>query len=221
MVFLRPILESDRELVLDILTSNEVSKTYMTPEYEKREDALQLFWHLMEMSEESDIPYVRAIASEDGFVGFLNMTEINEHGIELGYVIHPVFQRKGYMTQALKLAMEELFSMGYREVSAGAFSSNTASIRVMEKCGMTKLDKTEEIQYRGNTHTCVFYSVESPTPMTFSCCFCGKNVEPHDSYILFLRRTNDVNGREQELRCHRKCMEKKLKNPKLLYLNHM
>lgn len=220
MVSLRPILPDDRERILDILTSSEVSKTYMTPEYEKREDALQLCWHLMEMSEESDVQYVRAIAAEEGFVGFLNMTEINEHGIELGYVIHPDHQGRGYMTEALGLAIGELFDMGYQEVSAGAFSTNAASIRVMEKCGMTKLDKTEKIEYRGKTHTCVFYSIKSPTPRTFSCCFCGKTVAPHDSYILALRRTNDVNGTEQELRCHRKCMEKKLKAPKLLYLNY-
>ncbi len=157
MVTLRPILESDRERILDILTSPEVSKTYMIPEYDKREDALRLFRHLLEMSMEGAVKYVRAIASEDGFVGFLNMTEISGQSIELGYVIHPDFQGKGYMTEALKLAMEELFSMGYQEVCAGAFSTNGASIRVMEKCGMTKIHKIEEIPYRGNTHICVYF----------------------------------------------------------------
>ena len=61
------------------------------------------------------------------------------------------------MTTALQLAMEELFALGYEEILTGAFSTNIASIRVMEKCGMTKLSKTDEIQYRGLTHTCVYY----------------------------------------------------------------
>ena len=159
MVTLRPILPDDRERILDILTSDKVSKTYMMPEYEKRKDAVPLFHHLMEMCED-DIQYVRAIATAEGFVGFLNMTEINQNSIELGYVIHPDFQGKGYMTEALGLAIEELFEMGYQEVSAGAFSTNAASIRVMEKCGMTRMNHTDEITYRSRTHRCIYYSIE-------------------------------------------------------------
>ncbi len=159
MVTLRPIFPGDRERMLDILTSEKVNKTYMLPDYEKREDAVQLFYHLMELCED-DIQYVRAIAAENGLVGFLNNTEINRNSIELGYVIHPDFQGKGYMTEALKLAMDELFAMGYQEVIAGAFSTNAASIRVMEKCGMMKFSKTDEIEYRGRIHTCVYYRKE-------------------------------------------------------------
>lgn len=164
MVFLRPILPEDQQRMLDILTSPLVSRTYMTPDFRLREDAAALSLHLMEMCED-DIQYVRAIAAEEGFVGFLNMVEIRDNAVELGYVIHPDFHGKGYMTQALRLAMEELFAMGYPEVTAGAFSTNTASIRVMEKCGMKRMEKTEEIEYRGNRHTCVYYTMKNPSPM--------------------------------------------------------
>jgi RimJ/RimL family protein N-acetyltransferase len=63
----------------------------------------------------------------------------------------------GYMTEALKLAINELFDLGYQEVIAGAFSENAASIRVMEKSGMSKITKSDEIEYRGMIHTCVYY----------------------------------------------------------------
>lgn len=221
MVTLRPILPEDRERMLDILTSEKVNKTYMLPDYECREDAVQIFHHLMEMCEECDVEYVRAIADEEGMVGFLNHQQINNFSIELGYVIHPDFHGKGYMTAALQLAIEELFDMGYHEVTAGAFSTNAASIRCMEKCGMEPMEKTEEIEYRGAKHTCVYYSIKSPAPLTFSCCFCRKAVAPYHSYILSIRRTNDLNGTVQDLRCHRKCLKKKLKDPKLLYLDYM
>ncbi len=218
MVFLRPILPEDRERMLDILTSPEVAKTYMLPDYKNREDALHIYFHLMEMSEESDVEYVRAIATEEGLVGFLNHQEIEKLSIELGYVIHPAFHGKGYMTEALHLAIGELFDMGYHQVTAGAFATNTASIRCMEKCGMTKIDKTETFEYRGATHTCVYYAATNPSPMTFSCCFCGKAVAPYNSFILTIRRVNDANDTRQVLYCHRKCMERKLKDPKSLYL---
>lgn len=220
MVSLRPILPSDREQMLDILTSEKVKKTYMLPDFERREDALQIFYHLMDMCQD-DIQYVRAISTEDGFVGFLNMVEIKDSAMELGYVIHPAFHGKGYMTQALELAMEELFAIGYREVIAGAFFTNAASIRVMEKCGMERMEKTEEIEYRCARHKCVYYSKKAPSPISFSCCFCGKTVYPWESYTLSVSRTNDPEGAEQDLYCHRKCLEKKLKDPKLLYLEYM
>ena len=156
MVFLREILPEDRERMLDILTSEEVSKTYMLPDYENRADAAPLFVRLIEMSREAG-KYVRGIADSEGLVGFVNHTDIQGEQIELGYVIHPQYQGRGYMTRALSLAMKELFSQGYREIITGAFSSNTASIRVMKKCGMTRMDKTDEIEYRGNLHTCVYF----------------------------------------------------------------
>lgn len=156
MVYLRAICPEDRERILDILTSDKVKKTYMLPDYGRREEAVPLFLRLMAMSGDES-KYVRAIVDSGGMVGFLNHTDIRGHSIELGYVIHPEFHGKGYMTEALQHAMEELFSLDYREIVTGAFSTNAASIRVMEKCGMTRLEKTDEIEYRGMTYTCVYY----------------------------------------------------------------
>ena len=157
MVSLRPIVPEDRERMLDILTSHKVNKTYMLPDFEKREDAAPLFHRLMDMSQ-GESKYVRAIDLDGGLIGFVNQVEVENKAIELGYVIHPDFHGRGYMTQALKLGFEALFDLGYREVITGAFSTNAASIRVMEKCGMTKLTKTDQIDFRGKTHTCVYYS---------------------------------------------------------------
>ena len=219
MVFLREILPEDRERMLDILTSCKVNKTYMLPDYLHREDATPLFLRLMDMSQDTK-KYVRAVANESGLVGFLNHTDIQDKKIELGYVIHPDFQGKGYMSEALRLAMDELFAMGYEEVITGAFSTNAASIRVMEKCGMTRLDKADEIQYRGMTHTCLYYS-RKRAEMVFQCCFCGKSTTPRNTYGLNVYRAHDPEGPDQELYCCRSCLERRLADKKLLYLKYM
>jgi RimJ/RimL family protein N-acetyltransferase len=83
---------------------------------------------------------------------------IEEGKIELGYVVHPDYWGRGYCTEGLKQAMEMLLAKGFREVVCGAFEENTASLRVMEKAGMTKIDLTEAIEYRGEVHNCVYYS---------------------------------------------------------------
>ncbi len=52
-------------------------------------------------------------------------------------------------------------------VKTGAFTENIASIRVMEKCGMRRFDETEEIEYRGKNHTCVYYEISLlPLPLS-------------------------------------------------------
>lgn len=158
MVTLRPIQLQDREAMLDILTDDTVKQTYMLPDFADRRDALPLFRRLAELSRDES-RYVRGICLEERLIGVLNDVEIQGRSIELGYVIHPDFQGKGYMTEALRSAVDALFSMGYREIICGAFEENAASIRVMVKAGMQKLSRTDEMEYRDKRHQCVYYSI--------------------------------------------------------------
>ena len=158
MVTLRPIQLQDRDPMLDILTDDTVKQTYMLPDFADRRDALPLFRRLAELSRDES-RYVRGICLEERLIGVLNDVEIQGRSIELGYVIHPDFQGKGYMTEALRSAVDALFSMGYREIICGAFEENAASIRVMVKAGMQKLSRTDEMEYRDKRHQCVYYSI--------------------------------------------------------------
>ena len=156
---LRSFRPEDRDRMLEILTDNTVNKTYMLPDFEKKEDAIPLFERLMGLSLEEG-RYVRCISLDTKAIGFMNDVQIKDGCIELGYVIHPNSQGKGYMTEALKMAIEELFSHGYQKVICGAFQENKASQRVMEKAGMKKIPLTEIIDYRGKEHLCVYYDME-------------------------------------------------------------
>ena len=153
---LRPFVCEDQEQILDIVTSSKVNQTYILPDYARREDAIPLFLRLMAFSENSQ-HFVRCIDLNGTAIGFLNDVEIHNGEIEVGYVIHPDYHNQGYMTAALKLAISELFDLGFECVVCGAFEENKASQRVMEKCGMTKMEKIDIIEYRGRTHNCVYF----------------------------------------------------------------
>ena len=156
---IRPLTPTDQPAILTLLTNDAIKQTYMLPDYEKAEDAIPLFRRLMDLSHDQT-RFVRCMEEKGQVVGFLNDVEIVNGTIELGYVIHPAHWGQGYATAALKLAIADLFSQGYTEVTAGAFSENPASLRVMEKAGMTRQEKTDEIQYRGKTHRCIYYSIQ-------------------------------------------------------------
>lgn len=154
---LKPLSDSDRDNMIEILTNCEIKKTYMLPDFESEEQAKKLFLRIKEGSL-SDKVYQVGIFLNDEVIGFANEVEREGDKIELGYVIHPKHHNKGYATEMLKAMIEEMFARGFLEVLAGAFEENPASMRVMEKSGMTKLEKVDEIEYRGAVHKCVYYS---------------------------------------------------------------
>lgn len=157
-IMLGRLSEKDSAAVAEILTDQVVAKTYMVPDFTSEEQVQKLFQRLMELSC-GDARYVRGIYRGETLVGFLNDVGINGNSVELGWVVHPRYHNQGCATAAVKLAVEELFAKGFDEVSAGAFEGNGASIRVMEKSGMKREEKTDEIEYRGAVHRCVYYSI--------------------------------------------------------------
>ena len=148
--------EQDRKALLDLLTNDMVKQTYMLPDFEKREDAVPLFHRLGQLSQE-DKRYVRGIYLNSRLIGYANEVEVDGKTMELGYLIHPDFHNRGYMTEALRALIPDIFDRGFEEVICGAFEENPASLRVMEKAGMDKLDRMDTIEYRGRTHCCVYY----------------------------------------------------------------
>ena len=71
------------------------------------------------------------------YVYFINAQEVNSANNKYGEVV------KGALMRISKA-----------DLAAG---KNTASIRVMEKCEMTRLDEVTNIEYRGENHACVWF----------------------------------------------------------------
>lgn len=156
-LILKNIELNDKNDMLDMFLNKEVKKTYMIPDYDDIEKYTKLFNKFVELSNDSN-RFVRGIYLENKLIGFLNDVEINNFTIELGYVISPKYKNNGYMTEALKAAISYLLKNGYKEVICGAFYFNNPSIRVMEKCGMQRLEKTDYVTYKNKEILCVYYS---------------------------------------------------------------
>jgi RimJ/RimL family protein N-acetyltransferase len=131
----------------------------MVPEFSCREDAVSIFEALKRLSND-DGRLVYGIFLNEILIGFINDVGISEKEAELGYVIATRYKNQGYATEAFKAAIKEAFDRGISVVLAGAFEENSASIRVMQKCGMTRLDKEELIEYKGVSHRCIYYSIQ-------------------------------------------------------------
>ena len=158
-LILKSFKEEDSFYMVPILRNEEISKTFMLPDFKNDQEAYSLFQKLVEMCNE-DNHFLYGIFYNDRPIGFLNDCDIEEDKIEIGYIIDPLFQGKGFATEAFKAAIEELFRIGYKTVIAGYFESNIASKRVMEKCGMHPIKYTDYSNYRGNKYLTLYYSIE-------------------------------------------------------------
>lgn len=158
-LLLRPFSEEDRQDMVAILCNTEIKKTYMIPDFADPKEAEALFERIMNSSR-SDNHFVYGIYFQDKLIGFLNDCEIKDSTVELGYVITPVCQGKGFATEAVQCCIDELFRMGFAHIRAGYFEENIASCRVMQKCGMHKIDLEEDIEYRGILHHCLYYEID-------------------------------------------------------------
>ena len=153
---LKPIADKDCERVIAILTDDVVKQTYMVPDFESREAVEKLFVRLRDLSNSNDF-YQVGIFLNSELIGIANEVGREDDSIELGYAILPYYHNQGYGTEMLKALTRQMHAEGFTKVVTGAFEDNLSSIRVMEKCGMQKMEKTDKIAYRGKVHSCVYY----------------------------------------------------------------
>lgn len=158
-LLLRTLEQRDAADLLSMFKNDRIKQTYMIPDFPTEEAANKLVQRFIELSHDR-ARVVIGIERDGRMIGFINDTGIENGSIELGYVIHPDEHGKGYMTEALGAMIPLLFEQGFSEIVAGAFKENAASIRVMEKCGMMRMDKQETCEYRGKMHDCVYYAIQ-------------------------------------------------------------
>lgn len=157
---LKPYSMQDMDGLVSLLINSEITKTFMVPEFESTEQAYELAKKLITFSQAEDTQHLEyGIYLDEKIIGFVNDCGIDDNEIEIGYVIHPDYQGYGYATEAVKAVILELRDMEFRKVSAGYFSDNEASRRVMEKCGMTQTKFTDEEVYRGKHHMCRYCEI--------------------------------------------------------------
>jgi RimJ/RimL family protein N-acetyltransferase/predicted nucleotidyltransferase len=159
-LILRPLEERDREEFIRMAKDERVNSTYMIPKLESSALENAFFDHMRDFTE-NESRFVYAIALKSGeVIGFINDCELDGTRAELGYFIGAEHWNRGYASEALFSAIDALFEMGYTYLKAGHFEENSASRRVMEKCGMKRIDHEEELEYKGRMHHCFYMAIE-------------------------------------------------------------
>ena len=110
--------------------------------YNSVEEAREAIEFLMPRYESTDGPFVYPVITnnEGKNIGYVQLCKLDEGTWEIGYHIAKNFTGKGYATEAVKAFLSAMAKkLNIKEVYGICLTENTASIRVLEKCGFTQI----------------------------------------------------------------------------------
>lgn len=150
-LLLRRIQESDAKGLL-ALRSNPVTMKYIPrPIITTQEEVLFLIAMMDEKINSNDgINWAITLKENDEFIGYIGHYRIQpEHfRSEIGYMMLPDFQGKGYGTEAINKVVEYGFhQMQLHSIEAVIDPNNGASEKALQKCGFVKEAHFKENEY--------------------------------------------------------------------------
>lgn len=157
-LILKEIEEKDRDALFGILCSEKVNCFYMVPPLDTPEARDKMFTYFRDTSVSESV-FLKGIFLQNSLIGFINQVSVENNIIEIGWALDPEYHNQGFMTEAAACAADYLLKQGYSAVRAGAFEENPASMRVMEKIGMHRIEQTEDIAYKGRMHHCICWQL--------------------------------------------------------------
>jgi len=133
-LILRRILESDWEVILFLRSDTVVNKYIQRKESDKtknKEDAVNFIKKINKGIENNTFISWGITLKEDpkiiGTICLWNFSEDNKTA-ELGYDLHPTFQRKGFMTESLRsVVLYGFFELGLNKIEAFTHENNISS----------------------------------------------------------------------------------------------
>jgi ribosomal-protein-alanine N-acetyltransferase len=166
-VVLRPITKADAAEVFYLRSDKEVLEFLDRDPAASIDDAMQ--WIKMINDAINNNEYIAwAIALKDapkliGTISFWNIQK-EHYRAEIGYVLHPQFQGKGLMQEAMMAVLDYGFKiMNLHSVEANVNPNNAASIKLLEKNNFLREAYHKENYYHnGKFLDSAIYSLLSP-----------------------------------------------------------
>ena len=109
--------------------------------YDSAEEACEAIEFLISRYDSTDGPFVYPIITNDSKnIGYVQLCQIDDGSWEIGYHIAKQFTGKGYATEAVKAFLPAMAQkLNIKEVYGICLAENTASVRVLEKCGFVQV----------------------------------------------------------------------------------
>ena len=141
----------DMAQALHLGSLDEDTQLFLPDEvFPTEEIALEVICDLISCYSGDEGPFVHPFLLRDGsYAGYVQLVPMEE-GWEAGYHTVKAYTGQGYATEALSAFLPEICGrLGVHEVAGICDARNTASIRVLEKCGFARVFEGDA-PYQGN-----------------------------------------------------------------------
>ena len=107
--------------------------------FETEEIAAEVIADLMDCYEGTEGPFVHPILADGAYAGYVQLAPIDA-GWEIGYHVVKPMTGRGYATEAVRAFLPAMMDkLGLAQVAGICDAENKASVRVLEKCGFTRV----------------------------------------------------------------------------------
>ncbi|MGZ3982079.1 MAG: GNAT family N-acetyltransferase [Mucilaginibacter sp.] len=136
---LRPLKIEDK-FSIAALRSNDLVNQYLDrPRATTVDDAVKFIYKIQQATADGQSFYwAITLTNDDTLIGAVCLWNISEDllTIEVGFELHPDFQGKGLMQEALTAVIDNCFNpLGFSTITACTHPKNSGSIKLLEKCG--------------------------------------------------------------------------------------
>ena len=166
-LLLRQITSDDANEILSLRCNKEVMQYLDRDPLQTTEEAVQLIQKITDSLESNDgITWGIELKTGSALIGTIGFWRTDKQNLraEIGYMLHPAYQRKGVVQEALTMALDYAFNtMHVHSIEANVNKDNVASMKLLEKNNFVKeAHFRENYYYNGQFLDSVIYSLLTP-----------------------------------------------------------
>jgi ribosomal-protein-alanine N-acetyltransferase len=139
---LRNFRRKDIENIYKIRTCKDVMKYMDAHKMESLEEAERFLNYTLKTHREGQaINWIITLKGSDDMIGYVGFWRVDKshYRSEIGYALNKKFWNMGIMSEAIKESLKYGFeNMGLNSIEANVNPINTASLKLLEKCGFKK-----------------------------------------------------------------------------------
>ncbi|WP_440115550.1 GNAT family N-acetyltransferase [Paenibacillus sp. QZ-Y1] len=162
-LIIRDILETDWESIHIYTSMTEVTQhTAWGPNTEEdTQTYVESVLNTQQIQPREGFELAICLKNEGTLIGGVGLHVMEQTNAEIGYVLHPAYQGKGYAAEAARAMLGFGFNtLGVHRIYAKCRPNNKASEKVMQKIGMQREGLLREHwYYKGKFHDSYLYSM--------------------------------------------------------------
>lgn len=142
-LLLRKFNMNDLEDFYDYASNDQITKYLTWNPHQSKEESQKILENIFTKYDNKTFRWAIILKKENKLIGSIDVVNLNivDELVEIGYALNVNYHNNGFMTEAFKEVINYLFNeVNVKEIRACFQIDNTASFKVMQKCGFKDLN---------------------------------------------------------------------------------